>query len=93
MFVKTNDLKLIRFIIENNLYDESDLDPQRPKQTALHEAVSSGHLEIVKYLKEFMSPFHPDGRYETPIHLAARKGYIEIIKRKRISSSKPEKEL
>ena len=80
MFVITNDLKLIRFIIENNLYDESDLDPQRPKQTALHEAVFNGHVEIVKYLKEFMSPFHPDGRYETPIHLAAKKGYFEMIK-------------
>ena len=80
MFVKSNDLKMIKFILKDRRLFSNKEIPTRPRYTSLHQAVFDGHLEVVRCLKKLISPYQPNGHHQTPIDLAAYKGFIEIIK-------------
>ena len=68
--------------ITNHITDRNPKDIHG--YTPLHSAASNGHLEIVTFLKKFVSNVNirakPSHKGKTPLHVAAQHGHFPVVK-------------
>ena len=73
------DVKLVKFIIENNMVKHLGRITKNGN-TFIHAAALSGHTEIIKALIGYTNnPNAPNNYGQTPFHFAAMNGHTEII--------------
>ena len=75
------DLEVLKFLVQTHRHTDSPNVQDNEGVTPIHDAVRTGHLDILKFLVPLSeNPNHPDIRGRTPIFKAAMFGYLDIVK-------------
>ena len=80
--VHSGHLHIVKYLIDEEGCNQSDLDLDERNETLLHCAATKGHMEIVKFLtvEKHCDPTLQNIYNDAALHCAVRAGHTEIVK-------------